>query len=79
MINKKLPYIFFKCMIRRKKEEIDLYRYLLKIRGTDAIFIIFAIASQLGGWSVVFAYVSIRDAYLPGFKILPSVQFFARM
>lgn len=27
----------------------------------------------------MFAYVSIRDAYLPGFKILPSVQFFARM
>jgi hypothetical protein len=33
----------------------------------------------MGGWSDVFAYVSIRDAYLPGFKILPSVQFSARM
>lgn len=35
--------------------------------------------SQMGGWSDAFAYVSIRDAYLPGFKILPSVQFSARM
>lgn len=45
----------------------------------DAVSIIFTIAFTIVGWSDVFAYVSIRDAYLPGFKILPSVQFFARM
>lgn len=49
------------------------------MQGMDVISIIFAIASQLGGWSNMFVYVSIRDVYLPGFKILPSVQFFARM
>lgn len=49
------------------------------IQGMDVISIIFAIASQLGGWSNMFVYVSICDVYLPGFKILPSVQFFARM
>jgi len=38
--------------------------------------IVFANAS---GWSDAFTYVSIRDAYLPGFKIPPSVQFSARM
>jgi len=34
---------------------------------------------KASGWSDAFAYVSIRDAYLPGFKIPPSVQFSARM
>lgn len=64
----------------RKKEEADSRCvHLENSRRTDAASIIFAIASQLGGWSDVFAYMSIRDAYLPGFKILPSVQFFARM
>lgn len=55
--------------------------YLPKARGMggrNPLFL-FATVSQLGGWSDVFAYMSIRDAYLPDFKILPSVQFFARM
>lgn len=61
------------------EERRSRFALLSKTRGTDATLIIFAITSQLGGWSDVFAYVSIRDAYLPGFKILASVQFFARM
>lgn len=61
------------------EERRSRFALLSKTRGTDATLIIFPITSQLGGWSDVFAYVSIRDAYLPGFKILASVQFFARM
>lgn len=76
MINGKATLCSFKCMIRQKKEEIDTCVVFTKARTQS---IIFTTVSQLGGWSDVFAYMSIRDAYLPDFKILPSVQFFARM
>lgn len=66
-------------MIRRKKEEVDS-RLAFSDRPTNGRNIhYFYYSFTIGGWSDVFAYVSIRDAYLPGFKILPSVQFFARM
>lgn len=72
--------MFFQMYDKMEKGRSGLALYLLKkSQGMDAIPIIFATVPQLGGWSDVFAYVSIRDAYLPDFKILPSVQFFARM
>lgn len=66
-------------MIRRRKEEVG-FPFALSDGPTNGRNIhYFYYSFTIGGWSYVFAYVSIRDAYLPGFKILPSVQFFARM
>lgn len=84
-ISEKAPTLyFFKRVFKRKTEE-DRNRfalYLPRTQGMYAIFIIFCHSFTIGWvvWSSdVFVYVSICDAYLPGFKILPSVQFFARM
>lgn len=70
----------FKDTMRRTREEARTRIVFTQEQRNDIrIPIILAIAPQLGGWSDMFAYVSIRDAYLPGFKILPSVQFSTRM